>query len=114
MMQTRKMEDYLDAIHAERYPVPMLLRAPAGQALQGHIKAAFDHGVLSRRALERVAGDDLYPTLLPLFRAWQDNGLVTLEADYLVLTLAGQFWSVTLAQNLIRSVITLRSEHQAA
>ncbi|MBY5978869.1 heme anaerobic degradation radical SAM methyltransferase ChuW/HutW [Ferrimonas balearica] len=114
MMQTRKMEDYLDAIHAERYPVPMLLRAPAGQALQGHIKAAFDHGVLSRRALERVAGDDLYPTLLPLFRAWQDNGLVTLEADYLVLTLAGQFWSVTLAQNLIRNVITLRSEHQAA
>lgn len=111
MMQTREMETYIDAINNERYPVTMLTMAPANRAVSAAIKSAFDAGVLAEQRLDAVAGNGTFSTLMPLFDAWAENGLVYVEENgcgsqvqnrrYLTLTLAGQFWAVTLAQNLI-------------
>ncbi|WP_202819790.1 heme anaerobic degradation radical SAM methyltransferase ChuW/HutW [Thaumasiovibrio subtropicus] len=109
MMQHRKMEDYIAAIDAEQYPVPMLMRSSPLREIHAHIKSAFDRGVLSRLKLNTLAGKPLYEALMPLFEAWQSNGLVRLEGDYLVLTLAGEFWNVTLSQNVIRAM--MESQH---
>ncbi|GAB3514674.1 hypothetical protein GCM10027342_00550 [Photobacterium alginatilyticum] len=46
-------------------------------------------------------GWDIFHYCRPLFAIWQRNGLVNLEGDYLLLTLAGEFWSVSLAQAMI-------------
>ncbi|MGR5541641.1 heme anaerobic degradation radical SAM methyltransferase ChuW/HutW, partial [Vibrio campbellii] len=65
-------------------------------------------------ALDRNAGWDCYTAVLPLFEKWQTNGLVKVSQDYLSLTLAGEFWNVKLAQNLINTVSELDKHRQAA
>ncbi len=109
MMQTRNMDDYIEAIEAKQYPVPMMMKASPATPLNNHIKASFDRGVLSRRHLNQVSGTDLYSDLMPLMKAWEKNGLVKLNNDYLTLTLAGEFWNVTLSQNMIRVVGTINN-----
>ena len=51
---------------------------------------------------------------MPLFMHWENNGLVIVENDYLSLTLAGQFWSVTLAQSVITALQHAQRHIQAA
>ncbi|WP_394209685.1 heme anaerobic degradation radical SAM methyltransferase ChuW/HutW [Enterovibrio calviensis] len=119
MMQTRDMDTYKSAISERRYPVTMLTMAPSNRAVAAEVKSGFDAGVLAQSKLDRVAGIGTFEALIPLFNAWERNGLVYLErgdeaasdtgievvsvasGGYVSLTLAGQFWAVTLAQNLI-------------
>lgn len=109
MMQTRDMDSYICAIKEKSYPVTMLSLIPDNHALISCVKSGFDAGVLSEKKFDIIAGTGAFNTLCPLFEAWQKNGLVRLEPSlfgavqkrYLSLTLAGQFWGVRLAQNLI-------------
>ncbi|WP_163390645.1 heme anaerobic degradation radical SAM methyltransferase ChuW/HutW [Enterovibrio norvegicus] len=112
MMQTRDMETYITAINESRYPVTMMTMAPANKAVAAEVKSAFDAGVVAEHKLDKVAGKGTFSALIPLFEAWEKNGLVYLERSdaefahrgYVKLTLAGQFWAVTLAQNLIEVI----------
>ncbi|WP_413113599.1 heme anaerobic degradation radical SAM methyltransferase ChuW/HutW [Thaumasiovibrio sp. DFM-14] len=114
MMQTRDMDDYIAAVNAQQYPVPMMMRSAGGGEITACVKAAFDRGVLSQQHLNRLAGSHLFEQLMPLFSAWQKNGLVNISSKYLTLTLAGEFWTVTLAQNTIRTIATLKAAQSAA
>ena len=104
IMQSRDMDMYLTAIKQQQFPVMAALYSAPDAALSSVIKAGFDCGVLARRELNKAAGYDLYHAATPLFSAWQQNGLVKFDQDYLALTLAGQFWTTTLAQNLIQTI----------
>lgn len=104
MMHTRDMDTYIEAIKNRAFPIGMAVYAPATRDISAEIKSAFDSGVLSKYRLDTVYGGALFEPLLPLFSEWQRNGLVQLENEYLSLTVAGQFWSVTLAQNLIQVI----------
>ncbi|WP_019616087.1 heme anaerobic degradation radical SAM methyltransferase ChuW/HutW [Psychromonas ossibalaenae] len=101
VMQDRTLENYLKSIERQQHSVAMLSLQSADSAVHKEITAAFDRGVVSRAALLQVSGSDLFEYCLPLFEEWQSKGLVEIQQDYLTLTLAGQFWAVTLAQNLI-------------
>ncbi len=106
MMQTRDMKTYIDAIKNKVFPVTTLSRVPSSKGVSSEIKSGFDSGVLAQSQLDKAAGAGTFEALSPLFEAWQKNGLVHLERhqaqrSYLKLTLAGQFWTVNLAQNLI-------------
>ncbi len=103
-MQVRDMDQYIDTINSGRFPVAMAFRSIGDNSANSTVKAAFDRGVLSRRELPVH-----FDSLKPLFTQWQQRGLVELTDDYLCLTLAGQFWSVTLAQNLIRMMSVMAS-----
>ncbi len=98
-MQHRDMEQYIDAIEKGSFPVGMAFNTIDDQGIASTIKAAFDRGVLTRRELKHH-----FDALVPLFERWQQRGLVTLDHNYLTLTLAGQFWAVTLAQNAINVI----------
>ncbi|MCK6264193.1 heme anaerobic degradation radical SAM methyltransferase ChuW/HutW [Vibrio sp. ZSDE26] len=104
MMQSRDMDTYIHAINQEQFPTMGLMQVAKDAALTSAIKSAFDRGVLSRSRLDKVAGYSLFEALKPLFEAWQSNGLVDVDNHYVQLTLAGQFWSVTLAQNAIQII----------
>lgn len=114
MMQTRDMETYISAIKDKHYPVTMMSMASENRGVSAEVKSGFDAGVLSSEKLDRAAGQGTFEALSPLFERWERNGLVILESkgvdqserDYLRLTLAGQFWAVTLAQNLIEVLQT--------
>ncbi|KXF83206.1 heme anaerobic degradation radical SAM methyltransferase ChuW/HutW [Enterovibrio coralii] len=119
MMQTRDMDTYIAAINENRYPVTMMTMAPANRAVAAEIKSGFDAGVMAQFKLDSVAGEGTFDALTPLFEAWEKNGLVYLEKStsgrgYLKLTLAGQFWAVTLAQNLIEVLQSQTMKHKAA
>ncbi len=109
MMQTRDFDTYIQAISDHHYPVPMLFKSSHNSGINACIKAAFDRGTLSSHSLDNVAKLGTFNRLKPLFHAWERNGLVTLSTtpateghqQYVQLTLAGQFWSVTLSQILI-------------
>lgn len=99
-MQFRDMEKYIEAVNANQFAAGMAFHSAANAPLVNTIKAAFDRGVLGATNLPK----GLFDSLMPLFEAWQNNGLVRVSHGYLSLTLAGQFWSVTLAQNLIQVI----------
>jgi len=104
MMQHRDMDKYITAINQQQFPVMGAMYSASDAPVTSVVKSAFDRGVLSRMQLDSVANFTLFEALRPLFLAWQQNGLVELDGDYMVLTLAGQFWSTTLAQNLIQTM----------
>ncbi|GAD88600.1 HutW protein [Vibrio halioticoli NBRC 102217] len=99
-MQYRDMDKYIAAGEANEFAAAMAFHRSPNAHIESIIKAAFDRGVLSANALPK----GMFERLQPLFQAWKKNGLVELSSGYLSLTLAGQFWSVTLAQNLIQVV----------
>ncbi|NLS13373.1 heme anaerobic degradation radical SAM methyltransferase ChuW/HutW [Vibrio sp. SM6] len=109
MMQVRDMETYIKMVDQNLYPVTFLMPTPSNQPIASIIKSGFDAGVLHAKRLNAATSTNIFSQVTPLFKAWQQNGLAILERneqglDYLSLTLAGQFWSVTLAQILIETV----------
>ncbi|WP_295899034.1 heme anaerobic degradation radical SAM methyltransferase ChuW/HutW [uncultured Vibrio sp.] len=104
MMQHRDMDQYIDAINQQAFPINGLMKVSSNASLTSAIKSAFDRGVLAKSHLDTVAGYALFEALRPLFMAWQKNGLVEANEHYVTLTLAGQFWAVTLAQNVIQVI----------
>lgn len=114
MMHHRDLEQYMDSVKNHRFPVAMAFQSAPSAKLSAEIKSAFDRGVLSKQRLNGAYGSDIYSQLTPLFSAWQRNGLVRQEDSYLSLTVAGQFWAVTLAQNLIKLIENNKIEIRAA
>lgn len=104
IMQHRTLDGYIDSIKVGDMPIAMMTQSAASSGLYSMIKAGFDRGVLSRRLLLQHAPQDLFSYLMPLFLHWQKNGLVKVSNDYLSLTLAGEFWAVTLAQGVISAL----------
>ncbi|MBY5945796.1 heme anaerobic degradation radical SAM methyltransferase ChuW/HutW [Photobacterium rosenbergii] len=101
-MQHRTLDAYIEAIKAEQLPLAMMTKSSPQAALHAEIKASFDRGFLSARDFQQKFSQDIFALCKPLFEAWQKNGLVKLDGQYLSLTLAGTFWSVTLAQSMIQ------------
>lgn len=104
LMQHRMLKEYISEVNTHQHSLAMMTKKSASASTEASIKVAFDHGVLSRRKLFKTLGFDLFQYCQPLFEIWQEKGLVNLEGDYLTLTLAGEFWNVTLAQNLISAL----------
>ncbi|HIF9472274.1 TPA: heme anaerobic degradation radical SAM methyltransferase ChuW/HutW [Photobacterium damselae] len=114
MMQHRTLDAYLAAIKRGELPIAMMTKQANQASLHAEIKASFDRGVLSRSSLDSIGGKGLYSSCLPLFKAWRENGLVEVNSHYVTLTLAGQFWAVTLAQALIEAITQQLNQSLAA
>lgn len=116
-MQHRKLERYIDDVSNQRFPLAMMVKSSHHAAINTAIKAGFDRGVVVAKELDKQAGWSLFSYCLPLFQQWQKNGFVVLEQQgrhrYLNLTLAGQFWAVTLAQALIQVMTTATVKAQS-
>ncbi len=106
-MHHRSLDAYMDAMKSGRSTIAMMVKQGPTESINAALKAGFDSGVVRRSALPSFKGQDTFELLKPLFAIWSKNGLVELEQDYLVLTLAGSFWAVTLAQGAIEAINTL-------
>ena len=104
IMQHRTLTSYIESIKANQMPIAMMTQSTDSAGLFSMLKAGFDRGVLSRRQLLQHTSHDIFYYLMPLFKHWQKNGLVTVDDHYLSLTLAGEFWAVTLAQGVISAL----------
>lgn len=79
------------------FQVPAMVMSPnLSASLDAQLKAGLDKGELefTQFEIERVEH------LMPLFNAWQRNGLVKLNHHTMTQTLAGRFWNVNLQAGL--------------
>ncbi len=114
-MQHRNLDTYMASVSKGEMPLMMMTKSAPLAALHAEIKASFDRGVLSASLLRKALAQqvminqipamymniDVYDYCVPLFKKWESHGLVDVDNEYLSLTLAGQFWSVSLAQAMI-------------
>jgi oxygen-independent coproporphyrinogen-3 oxidase len=107
MMHHRTLEAYMDAMRSGKTTVAMMSKQSRYEPVLASLKAGFDSGVVRRSMLVNFEGENTFDLLTPLFEIWEQNGLVELHEDYLVLTVAGAFWSVTLAQGAIAAINTM-------
>lgn len=98
-MQHREMDAYIKAIEADEFPSAMVFQSTSSESIHSDLKASFDRGVLLKHEL-----GEWFEALMPLFTVWQKRGLVNITPFAVELTLAGQFWSVTLATNAIQVI----------
>ncbi|WP_172565515.1 heme anaerobic degradation radical SAM methyltransferase ChuW/HutW [Vibrio navarrensis] len=109
LMQERQLDSYLEAMRQQRVPLMLMTKQHSLEPIFSALKSGFDRGVLQACQLADFAGIDTFEYLRPLFEVWQQKGLIELNGQSLVLTLAGSFWAVTLAQACIQ---VLSSEYQ--
>lgn len=114
LMQHRQLPAYMDAVKRGETPIAMMFAQHALEPVFATLKAGFDAGVVARSAFQQIDGGDSFDRLKPLFAHWAQRGLVTNDDAYLVLTLAGRFWSVTLAQACIQVLQTNTAQHRIA
>ncbi|MTI12847.1 heme anaerobic degradation radical SAM methyltransferase ChuW/HutW [Sansalvadorimonas verongulae] len=100
IMLHRSLEPYYAMVNAGQKPIMAMMTADPNRAVSNVLGGGFDLGTLNLAALDEAAGESLSAHCRPLFEAWQDNGLATLNNNTLDLTLAGQFWNVTMNQAL--------------
>ncbi|MGT3787004.1 heme anaerobic degradation radical SAM methyltransferase ChuW/HutW [Vibrio cholerae] len=105
LMQHRQLDTYLDAMKNGQPLVAMMARQHEYEPLFAALKAGFDSGVIAKQRLPKFYHHQTFDWLKPLFLRWQQIGLVEVEQDYLTLTTAGRFWSVSLAQACIQVLI---------
>ncbi|TXX77201.1 heme anaerobic degradation radical SAM methyltransferase ChuW/HutW [Vibrio cholerae] len=105
LMQHRQLDTYLDAMKNGQLLVAMMARQHEYEPLFAALKAGFDSGVIAKQRLPKFYHHQTFDWLKPLFLRWQQIGLVEVEQDYLTLTTAGRFWSVSLAQACIQVLI---------
>ncbi|WP_153912995.1 heme anaerobic degradation radical SAM methyltransferase ChuW/HutW [Shewanella sp. TC10] len=116
MMNARDLSEWHQAHESQtselasiKAPVKDPVRVP-GMALSPNPSAAFDavfkrgldSGVLAFNKVEA----EVLAHLQPLFAAWQQNGLATLDDKALSLTLAGRFWNVNMQTGLFEFLAT--------
>lgn len=95
------LKKYMQSVEAGRKPVSTLLRYPEYKSLINYIVGELESGHLNLSGMEKRFRKDITQLFSPLLTQWESAGLVTLEHGWMSLTLAGQFWQVTLAQALV-------------
>ncbi|WP_117233158.1 heme anaerobic degradation radical SAM methyltransferase ChuW/HutW [Vibrio maerlii] len=106
LMHHRTLDAYNASIEKGELPVAMMTKQHAQADMFAQIKSGFDSGIIRRSELGLIEGQDLFDWFNPLFKHWQGIGLAELESDFLVLNLAGRFWSVSMAQAAIQILQT--------
>ncbi|MEX3071226.1 heme anaerobic degradation radical SAM methyltransferase ChuW/HutW [Vibrio alginolyticus] len=102
MMQHRTLDTYIKAVNEGQSAVAMMMKQSQLEPLFAALKSGFDRGIVQSSKLPTFMGENTFDYLTPLFKVWQDKGLIELKERSLVLTLAGSFWAVSLAQACIQ------------
>ncbi len=106
MMHHRDLNTYIDAVNSGQPTVAMLFKQNPLESVFASLKSQFDSGTIRRSSLPEVAKQSTFDFLTPVFELWQKRGLLELERDFAVLTVAGSFWSVSLSQACIHVLQT--------
>ncbi|HAS6671154.1 heme anaerobic degradation radical SAM methyltransferase ChuW/HutW [Vibrio parahaemolyticus] len=110
MMLHRTLDTYIKAVNEGQSTIAMMMKHSPLEPLFSALKSGFDRGIVQASKLPVFMGSDTFDFLMPLFKVWQDKGLVELQERSLVLTLAGSFWTVSLAQACIQVLTSEMNE----
>lgn len=100
-INTPDYDAWLDAVGRGEKPLGMMVRPGAHAGLFRAVAEEMEQARLEIPRLEKTFGVPVGQMLRPLLDQWERAGLVRKSGENRVLTLAGQFWQVNLAQLLM-------------
>lgn len=103
------LESYMKRAGADKKTFGFLMKQPDNHTLYNRIKGEMEQGRLNVAWLAQQLGPDWEHAVAPLIRQWESCGLLTIDAGWIDLTLAGRFWQVTMTVNLLEWIkLTLK------
>ena len=103
-MLERGLAEWSARVEAGRKPVQFLTKPGPWWTLLRSLTSAMESGAVNLHALGSAFGVDLEPIARPVVDQWIEAGLLVRRGEWLLQTVAGQYWHVTLAQLLMRWV----------
>ena len=100
-MIERKLSDWEALIDAGQKPVWVFTRPGPHWRMLRTVSAAMESGAANLAAIGREYGVPVDDITRPVTDQWIEAGLLVRTGEWLVQTVAGQYWHVTLAQLLI-------------
>lgn len=100
-MNSAKWDQWIAAVRAGIKPVAMMQRPHSHHYLFKAIAENMEQGRLDLPALEKCFHQPLTAMCQPLLEQWGRAGLLEMRHGAVLLTLAGQFWQVNVAQLLL-------------
>ena len=100
-MLERKLSDWEALIDAGQKPVWVFTRPGPHWRMLRTVSAAMESGAANLAAIGREYGKPVDDITRPVTDQWIEAGLLVRTGEWLVQTVAGQYWHVTLAQLLI-------------
>lgn len=103
-MNTRNYEEYIELVNAGKKPVSMMFAPHRDWKLHKQLGEMLELGFIDLKKINSTHNIDLLCLASPVFKQWQEAGLLSISRDYINLTLAGLFWSVTMS-NLLNTYL---------
>ena len=100
-MLERRLADWNAAVDAGLKPVGMVMRPGPNWHLLRTVSSDIESGAINLTRIGRAFGIDLDALTRGVTEQWIEAGLLTRSGDWLVQTVAGQYWHVTLSQLLL-------------
>lgn len=114
-MMNRSLADWSAGVDAGLKPVMVMTAPGPNWALLRTVSSDMESGAINLPCISERFGVDVDALTREVTSQWEEAGLVTRTGDWLVQTVAGQFWHVTLAQLLVDLIgKALRKEALAA
>lgn len=114
-MMNRSLADWSAGVDAGLKPVMVMTAPGPNWALLRTVSSDMESGAINLPRISERFGVDVDALTREVTSQWEEAGLVTRTGDWLVQTVAGQFWHVTLAQLLVDLIgKALRKEAMAA
>lgn len=100
-MMERKLAEWEKVLETGQKPVGMLMKPGQNWHLMRTLSSEMESGAINLARIEKAFGVPVVKLTEDVINQWVEAGLLTRVGDWLVQTVAGQFWHVTLAQLLI-------------
>ncbi len=100
-MTDRNLEEYYRLIDAGQKPAQFLLAPKANWELLRTVSAEMESGAMNLHRMSEKFGINLVKMAEPIINQWLEAGLLEERGQWLVQTVAGQYWHVTMAQLLV-------------
>lgn len=103
-MMERRLAEWERILETGQKPVGMLMKPGQNWHLMRTLSSDMESGAINLARIEKRFNVPVVSLTEDVINQWVEAGLLTRAGDWLVQTVAGQFWHVTLAQLLIRLV----------
>ncbi len=100
-MMERRLSEWEKVLESGEKPVGMLMKPEKHWYLMRELSSQMESGAINLANIEKEFGTPVVALTKDLIEQWVEAGLLNRVGDWLVQTVAGQFWHVTLAQLLI-------------
>lgn len=100
-MMERKLSEWEKILETGQKPVGMLMKPGQNWHLMRTLSSEMESGAINLARIEKLFGVPVVSLTEDVINQWVEAGLLNRVGDWLVQTVAGQFWHVTLAQLLI-------------